>query len=112
MERELDSSPEIPPLGIDAPFRGPPAPVGISPEERARAERWHELLSTRYVCEACLTRYFMKYRKCKACGEVGRIRSLTASLLELADDDGELREMIANGQVFGVGSREPEARSQ
>lgn len=99
MERELDSSPEIPPLGTSAPFGGP---LGISAEERARAERWHELLSTRYVCEACLTRYFMKYRKCKACGAVGRIRSLTASLLELADDDGELREMIANGQVFGT----------
>src|SRR4051812_34472486 len=68
----------------------------------AAEERWHELLSTRYVCEACLTRYFMKYPKCKACGEIGRIRTLTVSLLDLADDDGELRAMIANGQVFGV----------
>jgi hypothetical protein len=78
----------------------------ISPELPRRAERWHELLTTRFVCEACLTRYFMQYRKCKACGEVGRIRSLTVSLLDLADDEGELREMIANGQIFGAGRAE------
>jgi hypothetical protein len=69
----------------------------------AAAERWHELLTSRFVCEACLTRYFMKYRRCKACGEIGRVRSLTASLFDLADDDGELRDMIANGQRFGAG---------
>jgi hypothetical protein len=66
-------------------------------------ERWHEMLTSRYVCEACMTRYFMTYRKCKACGKVGRIRRLTTSLFELADNDAELREMIANGQriLFG-----------
>ena len=63
-------------------------------------ERWHELLSNRYVCEACLTRYFMKYRRCKACGIVGRIRPLTAGLFELADSETELREIIAHGQVL------------
>ena len=79
-------------------------PGKFLPMDVATAEdRWHELLTSRYVCEACLTRYFMKYRKCKACGEIGRIRSLTASLFDLADDDGELREMIANGQRFGAG---------
>jgi hypothetical protein len=109
MERELDSRPELPPLETGAPFRGP---VGLSAQERARAERWHELLSTRYVCEACLTRYFMKYRKCKACGAVGRIRSLSVSLLDLADDDGELRAMIANGQVFGVRAQPPQDESR
>ena len=35
---------------------------------------WHDLLTTRYVCEICLTRYFKSYRCCPACHRFGRIR--------------------------------------
>jgi len=63
-------------------------------------DAYHELLTTRYVCEACLTRYFVSYPKCLACGQVGRIRLLSNSLLALADNDDELRAMIAAGQEF------------
>jgi hypothetical protein len=88
----------------DDPFRDSLAGLSESSNPLSATEQWHDLLSTRYVCERCLTRYFRSYRKCKACGEVGRIRTLTTGLFDLADDDGELREMIARGQrVMGFG---------
>ena len=61
-------------------------------------DRWHELLTHRYVCENCLTRYFMSYRRCKACGAIGRIHLLTVGLFDLADSEMELRNIIAHGQ--------------
>lgn len=72
--------------------------------------QYHELLTTRYVCEACLTRYFVPYHKCIACGEIGRIRVLANSLFELADNDQELRTMIAAGQQFVPGMQDPPTR--
>ena len=68
---------------------------------------YHELLTTRYVCEACLTRYFVSYPKCLACGQIGRIRQLSNSLLALADNDDELRAMIAAGQEFSPRRQDP-----
>jgi predicted ATP-dependent serine protease len=59
---------------------------------------YHELLTTRYVCEACLTRYFMPYTKCSACGQLNRIVPLTMAFYPLARSDEELREIIAAGQ--------------
>jgi hypothetical protein len=59
---------------------------------------YHELLTSRFVCEACLTRYFMKYLLCPACHQRGRMRPLTSSLFDIAADDRELREIIARGQ--------------
>jgi hypothetical protein len=61
-------------------------------------DAYHELLNTRYVCEACLTRYFMRYPKCRACGQLNRIVPLTMSLYPLARSDEELRGIIAGGQ--------------
>ena len=62
------------------------------------SDPWHELLSTRYVCEVCLTRYFIPHRLCPACHRLGRIRPLVSMLLDLAHDDEDLRNMIAQGQ--------------
>ena len=62
-------------------------------------ERWHELLSTRYVCEICLTRYFRPHAKCPACHQLGHIRPLVSILLSVARSDAELREMLAHGQT-------------
>jgi len=62
-------------------------------------DRWHELLSNRYVCEVCLTRYFSPHRRCLACHQFGRIRPLASMLLSIADDEAELREMILQGQT-------------
>ena len=61
-------------------------------------DAYHELLTTRYVCEACLTRYFVCYPKCAACGQLNRIVPLTMSLYPLARSDEEVREIIAAGQ--------------
>jgi hypothetical protein len=63
------------------------------------SDRWHDLLSTRFVCEACLTRYFSPRHKCPACQRIGYIRPLVAMLLTLAHDDQDLRSMIAQGQT-------------
>ena len=61
---------------------------------------YHELLTSRYVCEKCLTRYFVPHAKCLACGQRGTLRVLSNSLFSLADNDKELRHMIAGGQKF------------
>jgi hypothetical protein len=63
---------------------------------------WHELLSTRYVCEICLTRYFTPRCKCPACQRIGHVRPLVSMLLTLARDDEDLRSMIAQGQTVLV----------
>ena len=62
------------------------------------ADRWHELLNSRFVCEACLTRYFQPYRQCPACHQFDAIRPLVNLLLTTAGSDNELRAMIARGQ--------------
>ena len=61
-------------------------------------DRWHELLSTRYVCEICLTRFFIPYRRCPACHRSGHIRPLLRSLMSVARNETELRNLIAQGQ--------------
>ena len=73
-------------------------------------DRWHELLSTRYVCEVCLTRYFRPHHTCPACHRIGYIRPLVSMLLTVAHDDEDLRNMIAAGQMVeaGAGSEEGE----
>lgn len=62
-------------------------------------DRWHHLLTTRFVCEICLTRFFVLYRRCPACHRAGRIRPLKTALLSKAQSDEELRNMIAGGQM-------------
>ena len=61
----------------------------------AQADRWHELLTTRYVCQICLTRFFVHYRRCPACHRVDCIRWLDPELISRAKDDGTLRALIA-----------------
>ncbi|MGN6367323.1 MAG: hypothetical protein ACTHN5_03590 [Phycisphaerae bacterium] len=63
-------------------------------------DSYHELLTSRYVCESCLTRYFAPRRYCAACKQFGRIRPLQTHLQKLADNDADLRKMIARGQYF------------
>jgi drug/metabolite transporter (DMT)-like permease len=63
-------------------------------------DAYHELLTSRYVCESCLTRYFAPRRFCAACKQFGRIRPLQTHLQKLADNDADLRKMIARGQYF------------
>ena len=62
----------------------------------AMGDRWHELLSTRYVCEMCLTRYFVPYEFCKACRTEGRIVPLIKNIELWATDDEQLRDIIAH----------------
>ena len=61
-------------------------------------DKWHELLSARYVCEACMTRYFQAYRICPACHKAGTIRPFLSMLMTVAYSEEELRAMIAQGQ--------------
>jgi hypothetical protein len=63
------------------------------------SERWHELLTTRYICEVCLTRYYQSHWKCPACRQIGCVRPLVSMLLTVARNDQELREMMARGQT-------------
>ena len=80
--------------------------AGIDGESRDKGAKivsidaYHELLTSRYVCENCLTRYFVSYHQCAACKQFGRIRPLQQHLRLLADNDAELRKMIARGQFF------------
>ena len=75
-------------------------PPNSAPEINAH-ERWHEMLSTRYVCEVCLTRYFSPRRRCTACNRFGHVRPLVSLLMSIARDDEDLRQMIARGQMIG-----------
>lgn len=67
-------------------------------ENVTESQRWHELLTTRYVCEICLTRYFRPHHICPACHRIGYIRPLVSMLLTMARDDEDLRNLIAHGQ--------------
>ena len=69
-------------------------------------DRWHELLTTRYVCEICLTRYFSPRRRCAACNRFGHVRPLVSLLMTIAHDDEDLRQMIAQGQRVGFDHEE------
>ena len=60
-------------------------------------ERWHRLLTTRYICQVCLTRYFRLRSKCPACRQIGSICRLDNKLLTLAHTDTELRQLLAKG---------------
>ena len=74
-------------------------------ETLSEHDQWHELLTNRYVCEICLTRYFTPRRRCLACNRIGHIRPLVSLLMTIAHDDEELRSMIAQGQnVLGAPS--------
>ena len=61
-------------------------------------DRWHDLLTNRFVCEVCLTCYFTSYHRCRACGASGSIVPLGNFLSFYARDDRELRNLIARGQ--------------
>jgi hypothetical protein len=74
----------------------------------ADIDPWHELLTSRYVCEICLTRYFSPHYCCPACHQFGRIRPLVSMLLDVADNEEELRTMIAQGQTFEPPPSPPE----
>jgi hypothetical protein len=70
------------------------------PLHPAQQDPWHELLTTRYVCEICLTRYFSPRRRCAACNRFGHVRPLVSLLMTIAHDDEDLRQMIARGQMI------------
>ena len=77
------------------------------------SERWHTLLNSRYVCEICLTRFFVPYHACPACHQVGCIRPLVSGLSMYARNEQELRDMIARGQTLPpVWPQEPEASAE
>ena len=61
-------------------------------------DHWHELLSNRYVCEICMTRYFTPQRRCRACGLGDHVVPLGQFLNAYARNEQELREIIAAGQ--------------
>jgi hypothetical protein len=63
-------------------------------------DRWHDLLTNRFVCEVCLTRYFTRYRRCRACGSSQSIVPLGNFLSAYARTDQELRDLIARGQYL------------
>ena len=67
-------------------------------ESTTDSQRWHELLTTRYVCEICLTRFFVPYHLCPACHCIGHIRPLVSMHLSAAQDDEDWRNMITQGQ--------------
>ena len=71
-------------------------------DELETTDRWHSLLNTRYVCEFCLTRYFVLYSTCPACHQVGYIRPLVTALADVARSDDELRQKIAAGQTVQI----------
>jgi hypothetical protein len=77
-------------------------------EDLTTQERWHSLLTTRYVCEICLTRFFVPHDCCPACHRFGYIRPLVSMLMTIARDDEELRAMIAQGQSVLGGIRREE----
>ena len=66
--------------------------------ESSSYDRWHELLTTRFVCENCLTRFFVPYHHCPACHQFGRIQPLVTMLQKIARNDADLRAMISEGQ--------------
>jgi len=68
-------------------------------ESTTNSERWHELLTTRYVCEICLTRFFVQHHMCPACQRIGHVRPLVSMLLTMAQDNEDLRDMIVQGQT-------------
>ena len=59
-------------------------------------DRYHRLLSTRYVCQICLTRYFTPYTWCRACRQRDCIIPLDPSLPDRATSDTQLRALIRN----------------
>ena len=69
----------------------------MAPAPLQHDERWHRLLTTRYVCDFCLTRFFAPYRVCPACHQPGRVHRLNELLYTVADNDQELRDMMARG---------------
>jgi hypothetical protein len=75
--------------------------------DATQSDPWHDLLTNRYVCEVCLTRYFTPHRRCTACGRFGKIVPLVGMLTTLARDDEELRTIIHQGQIIPEDSPEP-----
>ena len=62
-------------------------------------DRWHDLLTNRYVCEACTTRLYSPYPVCPACQRPGHVRPLYAYLHDYANSDDEYRDLILAGQA-------------
>jgi hypothetical protein len=69
-------------------------------ESPDKIDRWHDLLNSRYVCELCLTRFFVNYHTCPACHQIGYVRPLIAGLSGYARSDEELRQIISHGQTL------------
>lgn len=59
---------------------------------------WHDLLNSRYVCQACTTRFFVRYSTCPACRQHGTVHPLQAFLRDCARNDNEYRLLIVMGQ--------------
>jgi hypothetical protein len=68
-----------------------------SPAHIVASDRWHKLLTTRYICQVCLTRYFQPYKRCPACRQIGHVRPLLSSTLQEARTDREWRELVVRG---------------
>jgi hypothetical protein len=71
----------------------------------SNTDRWHSLLTSRYVCEFCLTRFFLHYRKCPACRRLNTIHPLLNTLFTVARNNGELRRMMSRKP--GLKSKSP-----
>lgn len=61
-------------------------------------DAYHTLLSNRFVCEACLTRFFKRYGRCPACDKIGQVHPLRNSLYIIARSHTELCDLISSGQ--------------
>jgi hypothetical protein len=71
----------------------------------AQQDRWHELLTTRYVCDVCLTRFFVPYRRCPACRRFGQIRALPFKVNE------DWRRRMVMGRM-GLGNSAQDAKGK
>ena len=65
----------------------------------SETERWHLLLNSRYVCDICLTRFFIRHRRCPACHRFSSIHPLNPKLSRIARSEEQLRSMMAQSQT-------------
>lgn len=75
------------------------------PSSRHPSDRLHALLNSRYICQRCLTRFFVPYRRCPACHQFATIARLDETLRTLAKSEDELRTMLSRKPGPGGSAR-------
>ncbi len=71
-------------------------------------DRWHLLLNSRYVCESCLTRFFIRHRRCPACHRFSSIKPLNPELSKTARSETQLRTLMS-GSTPALSGKTPNA---